>query len=42
MWYQPIEEDIYFIMRLSRREEDFLHFLDLPSSVVGESHLAYV
>lgn len=42
LWYQPTEEDIYFITQLSRRGEDFPHFLDLPLTVAEEGHITYV
>ena len=37
MWYQPTEEEIYFITGLSRRGEDFLLFHDVPISVAEKS-----
>jgi hypothetical protein len=40
-WYQPTEEDIYFITGLSRRGEDFPQFPDVPVGVATESQLMY-
>jgi hypothetical protein len=40
-WYQPTEEDIYFITGLSRRGEDFPQFPDVPVGVAVESQLMY-
>jgi hypothetical protein len=37
-----MEEDFYFITRLSRRGEDFPQFLELPHGVLEETQLAYV
>ena len=39
-WYQPIKEDIYFIIGLSRRGEDFFEFVEFPArAVVGTQHV---
>jgi hypothetical protein len=40
-WYHPTEEDIYFIIGLSRRGDDFPQFPYLLVGVVVESHLMY-
>ena len=40
-WYQPTEEDIYFITSLSRRGEDFPQFLYVPIGCVIGSQLMY-
>ena len=40
-WYRSSKEDIYFIIGLSRRGEDFPEFLDVPYGVAVESHLVY-
>jgi hypothetical protein len=37
LWYHPMEEDIYFITKFSRRGEDFPQFHDFPLDVVGKS-----
>jgi hypothetical protein len=42
MWYHPMEEDVYFIIGLSRRGVYFPHFPALPLGVAGETQLAYV
>jgi hypothetical protein len=42
LWYHPMEEDIYFVTRLSRRGAYMPHFPTLPSSFVGETDLEYV
>jgi hypothetical protein len=42
LWYQPMEEDVYFITGLSRRGEVWPQFPDLPPGVAGETQLAYV
>ena len=41
-WYRPIEEDIYFIIGISRRGEDWPQFPKFPISISIESHLIYV
>jgi hypothetical protein len=40
-WYHPSEEDIFFIIGLSKREEDFPQFLDVPVGVSVDSKLMY-
>jgi len=42
MWYHPTEDDVYFIIMLSRRDVYFPHFPMLPPGVVGKTHLEYV
>ena len=42
LWYHPIEEDIYFMTRLSMREKDFPQFPNLPPDTVEESQLIYM
>jgi hypothetical protein len=37
-----MEEDFYFITRLSWREDPFTHFLSLSHGVVGDTQLEYV
>ena len=39
LWYHPIEEDIYFIIGLSRREEVWPQFLELAIDIAGEIQL---
>ena len=40
-WYTPIEEDIYFIIGLSRRGVDFHSFPDVPAGCVAGIQLVY-
>ena len=40
-WYTLTEEDIYFIIGLSRRGLDFTSFLDVPAGCVAGSQLVY-
>jgi hypothetical protein len=40
-WYHPTEEDIYFIIGLSRRGEDFPHFPYVLVGVLAEIQLMY-
>ena len=40
-WSTPIEEDIYFIIGLSRRGVDFPSFLEVPASCVAGIQLVY-
>jgi hypothetical protein len=42
LWYRPMEEDVYFIIGLSRRGEYFPHFPALPLGVARETQLEYV
>ena len=41
MWYQPTKKKIYFITGMSRRGEDFSHFLDQPPDIAGEGKITY-
>jgi hypothetical protein len=41
-WYHPTEEDVYFIIGLSRRGMYFPHFPALPPDVAKEAHMEYV
>ena len=40
-WYHLTKEDIYFIIELSRRGEDFPQFLDVPVGVSTKIQLMY-
>ena len=40
-WYTPTEEDIYFIIGLSRRGVDFPSFPEVPTGCVEGSQLVY-
>ena len=40
-WYTPTEEDIYFIIGLSRRGVDFPSFPDVLAGCVAGSQLVY-
>ena len=41
-WYQPIEEDMYCITRLSRKGEDWTQFHELPIDIATHTHMVYV
>ena len=42
LWYHSIVEEIFFIIGLSKRGEDFTQFLYLLPNIARESQLAYV